>query len=291
MGRILGIYDVLNEITVVSHLYPIKYSEKQIINSWIPFYEPDMLFLYDRGFPGYTTIYLHMAQEKESKFVMRSRNNFNYDTVKFSNSREKEKTIELSPNNKSIVELHKHGYVVSRQTKLKIRLVKVILETGETEILMTNLTDKELFPKEIFKQLYFRRWGIETNYGLQKNSLQLESFSGQKVETILQDFYATVFVANLQSIISKQCEAEIILQTKYRKFKYKVNRNVAIGTMKHRIVKLFLEKRPKEMLEELEKIFLRHIEPIRPNRNFERTIRSRRLKGKYQTLTNYKRAI
>ena len=96
---------------------------------------------------------------------------------------------------------------------------------------------------------------------------------------------------NLQSIIGKQCEKDIKLQTKHRKHKYKVNRNVAIGTMKHRIVKLFFYTKPKIILEELEKIFLRHLEPIRPNRTYERTTKSKRLIGKYQTLTNYKRAI
>ena len=291
MGRIMGIYDVLNEIMVTSHLFPIEYSERKIINSWIPFYEPDMLFLYDRGFPGYATIYLHNVQEKEIKFVMRCKNNFNEDVALFSAGNEKETIIELAPSYKAIKELHKYGYIVTKQDKIKIRLIKVILNTGEVEILMSNLTDKQLYPEEIFNNLYFKRWGIETSYGIQKNSLQLESFSGQKVETILQDFYATILLVNLQSIISKQCEKDIKLHTKHRKHQYKVNRNVAIGTMKHRIVKLFFYTHPKIILEELEKIFLRHLEPIRPNRTYERTTKSKRLIGKYQTLTNYKRAI
>ena len=111
--------------------------------------------------------------------------------------------------------------------------------------------------------------------------MQLESFSGQKVETILQDFYATMLLSNLQSIISKQCEPNIKRQTEHRKHQYKVNRNVAIGTMKHRIVKLFFELTPRSMLEELEKIFLKHLEPIRPNRKFNRTNKCRRLRGEY----------
>ena len=250
-----------------------------------------MLFLYDRGFPSYTTIYLHMEQEKEIKFVMRCRNNFNKDVALFSAGSKKEKIIELAPSYEAIKELYKHGFIVTKQDKIKIRLIKVILDTGEIEILMSNLMEKKQYPKAIFKELYFMRWGIETSYGSQKNSLQLESFSGQKTETILQDFYATILLANLQSIISKQCEPDIKLQTEHRKHQYKVNRNVAIGTMKHRIVKLFLEMAPRSMLEELKNIFLKHLEPIRPNRKYDRNTKCRRLKGKYQTLTNYKRAI
>jgi len=291
MGRTMGIYDVLNEIMVSSHLFPITLSEKAIVNKLIPFYESDMLFLYDRGFPSYTTIYLHMAQEKEIKFVMRCRGNFNKEVEEFIKEKGQSKIVEFTPNESAIKEMLQHGYIVTKQTTIKVRLIKVYLNTGETEILITNLHDHKLYSAALFKEIYFMRWGIETEYGKQKNILQLEIFSGQKVETIFQDYYANMLVANLQSIISKQCEQEILLQTKHRKHKYKINRNVAIGTMKHKIIKLFLNKDSTEILEELGNIFLRHIEPIRPNRTCERTTKSRRLKGKYQTLTNYKRAI
>ena len=291
MGRIMGIYDVLNEITVVSHLLPIKFSEQEVVNSWIPHYESDMLFLYDRGFPSYTTIYLHLAQEKAINFVMRCRKNFNPVVIEFVAGKAKSKIVEFAPSEEAIKELRKHGYIVTKQTKIEVRLVKVLLDTGETEILITNLLNKQLYPTALFKKIYFMRWGIETNYDTQKNIMQLEAFSGHKVETILQDYYATMFIANLQSIISKQCELEITLRTEHCKHKYKINRNVAIGTMKHRIVKLFLNRSPREVLKELEIIFLRHIEPIRPDRKYLRSNKTRRLKGKYQTFTNYKRAI
>lgn len=291
MGRIMGIYDVLNEIMVVSHLFPIRFSEKAIINKMVPYYESDMLFLYDRGFPSYTTIYLHMEQEKEIKFVMRCRSNFNKEVEAFVAGSKKNKIAEFTPNESAIKELQQHGYIVTKQTKIKVRLVKVYLDTGETEILITNLHDTKLYPTASFKQIYFMRWGIETDYDKQKNILQLEIFSGHKVETIFQDFYANMLIANLQSIISKQCESEITLRTEHRKHKYKINRNVAIGTMKHKIVKLFLNNEPREILLELGNIFLRHIEPFRPDRKYKRSCKSRRLKGKYQTFTNYKRAI
>jgi len=291
MGRIMGIYDVLNEINVVSHLFPIGFSEKAIINKMIQYYESDMLFLYDRGFPSYTTIYLHIEQEKEIKFVMRCRNNFNKEVVAFVAGKKKSKIVEFTPNESAIKELRQHGYIVTKETKIKVRLVKVYLDTGEVEILITNLLDNKLYTTSSFKEIYFMRWGIETDYNKQKNILQLEIFSGHKVETILQDYYANMFVSNLQSIIGKQCEPEITLKTEHRKHKYKINRNVAVGTMKNKIVKLFLNDDTEEILEELGNIFLRHLEPIRPNRKYKRYRKARRLNGKYQTFTNYKRAI
>ena len=166
-----------------------------------------------------------------------------------------------------------------------------MLNNGVIEVLMTNLYHEQRYPIKIFKELYSKRWGVETHYGVQKNTLQLESFSGHKVNTILQDFYASIFIGNLQCIISKQCDKIIIEKTAHRKYRYKVNRNVAIGLMKNRIVKLFIDEKTKVILMELERLFARHLEPVRLDRKYLRTFKNKRLKGKYQTWTNYKRAI
>ena len=48
---------------------------------------------------------------------------------------------------------------------------------------------------------------------------------------------------------------------------------------------------PLEILIELEALFERHTEPIRPGRKLLRIVKNKRKKGKYYTLTNYKRAI
>lgn len=291
MGRILSYFDVLNDITISAHLLPVRFSEQEIVNSCISCYEADMLFLYDRGFPSFTTIYLHLNQEQELKFIMRSRNNFNSEVIAFNQSRSKSKIVEFKANDNAVKELEKHGYKITIGTKIKVRLVKVFLDNGTIEILITNLYNEQEYPVKIFKNLYFKRWGIETNYNTQKNTLQLESFSGQKVITILQDFYASIFIGNLQSIISKQCETKIDATNSHRKYRYKVNKNVSIGMMKNRIIFLFMSRNPEQILQELENLFARSLEPIRPNRKYKRVIKCKRANGKYQTLTNYKRAI
>lgn len=47
-------------------------------------------------------------------------------------------------------------------TRIKIRLVKVLLSTGEVEVLATSLLSDEEFPEEEFQYLYYLRWGVET---------------------------------------------------------------------------------------------------------------------------------
>lgn len=64
-------------------------------------------------------------------------------------------------------------------TVIKLRVLKVVLDTGEVEILITNLTEDEL-KYEDSKELYFKRWGIETKFDELKNKFQIENFSGMK---------------------------------------------------------------------------------------------------------------
>ena len=60
---------------------------------------------------------------------------------------------------------------------LKIRIVKVkIKKMGTQKILATNLNKSE-FNKEDLKELYGKRWAIETKYDKLKNLIGLEKFS------------------------------------------------------------------------------------------------------------------
>ncbi|GHT19540.1 hypothetical protein AGMMS4957_04020 [Bacteroidia bacterium] len=136
------------------------------------------------------------------------------------------------------------------------------------------------------------RWGIETYYGFEKNELQIESFSGIRPLCILQDFFANLFVYNLQSIIEKQSEPYLEAVSKKRNYQYKINKNVSFAMLKDRMIELFLErKEPADILMELQALFEQNLEPVRPGRKYPRIKKVRKVNGKYITLTNYKRAI
>ena len=121
--------------------------------------------------------------------------------------------------------------------------------------------------------------------------MQLEIFSGHRVICIEQDYAAGLFVANLQSIIEKQCVDDIKVIAQSRKYEYKINRNISWSYLKNRILKLFIQSNSSfEILMELQNLFGRNIEPVRPDRNVPRTVQ-KRYKGKYRTFTNYRRAI
>ena len=73
-----------------------------------------------------------------------------------------------------------------------------MLKTGEAEILVTALRDEYTDPRADFAELYRLRWGSETFYGILKTRLALENFTGQSVEAIKQDFYATIYLTMLR---------------------------------------------------------------------------------------------
>lgn len=291
MARVVQSYDLLNEIIIFSNLYPIKTSEKKIVSSIIHQFYEDSITIFDRGFPSFELMYLMINEEKPKPFVIRCNVSFNTEVKQFMCSKSKSKIVALKPNQSVLASLKSKGHIIELTTSILVRMVKVKLASGITEILLTNLYDEQLYSNEDLKYLYSLRWGIETSYGTQKNQLQIEQFSGHRVICIQQDFHASVFVANLQSIISKQCDEHIEQINLIRKHKYKINRNVSWGSLKHNIVKLFIENNPKEILLKLQYAFQQNIEPIRKNRVYERKIKVRCKRGKYRTLTNYKRAI
>ena len=291
MARVMQIHDVLNDIPVWGNIYPYEKSENAIIAEQVHNLAIDSLTIFDRGFPGYGLMYLMINEEVPRHFLMRCKLGFNKETKAFARSRKSSIIIELTPGKKSIDMLRTNGYIVTATTKIKIRMVKFKLPSGELEILITNLYDEQLYTVEELKQLYGMRWGIETAFGKQKNQQQMEQFSGHRVICIQQDYAATIFVANLQSLVEKQSDHYLAGVNMQRKHNYRINRNLSWAALKNNIVRLFLIAKPDEILSKLQEEFQRHLEPVRPRRHNERNWKARRLNGKYQTYTNYRRAL
>lgn len=291
MARVMQVQDILNDITVWGDIRPIKESEQAIMAGQVRHLSADSLTLFDRAYPGFALMYLMRNEETPRDFVMRCKVSFNNEVKQFVRSRKSSKTIELFPTANAISTLREHGYIVTAKTSLKVRMVKVKLPTGEVEILLTSLYCEKLFTIADLKYLYGLRWGIETTFGKQKNQQQMEQFSGHRVICIQQDYAAGLFVANLQSLIEKQCEHYLQKINAKRIHDYRINRNVSWASLKYNIVKLFLQNKPEQLLSQLQKAFERNVEPVRPGRHNPRIKKTKRLNGKYQTFTNYRRAI
>ena len=177
--------------------------------------------------------------------------------------------VYMQPTASAITGLKKSGFIITKDSLLKIRLVRVELAQS-IEVLITNLWEEDGHPAEEFKDLYFMRWGVETNISVQKNILQLESFSGLTVHAVLQDFYATVMMANLHSILIKDAQQTIENTLKHRKYPMKINKNKSFGKLKVNLVSLFVNNDVEAILQKLHAHFVRDVIPIRKGRSFER---------------------
>jgi hypothetical protein len=156
---------------------------------------------------------------------------------------------------------------------IAVRLVKVPLETGETEVLGTDLLDSERYGADSLKQVYGWRWGVETYWDRVKNSLEMERWSGLSPLTVEQDFYSLVFLASLESVLSSAVQAEMdqAAQTG-RSVPQQVNHSVSCGELLDAVVGLLLDKgqSARHVLEQLHALMRTAPVPKRPGRRFPR---------------------
>jgi hypothetical protein len=279
-------YDVLNELVLLPEIKPYRYGELNMAYDAIDKIEEDMLMLYDRNFSNYKMVALHLWQEKERKFVIRAKETQNLIKTFIKSGRDSS-IVYMQPTPSAIAGLKKCGFIITKNTVLRVRLVRVELPES-IEVLITNLWQEDDHPVAEFKDLYFMRWGVETNISVQKNILQLESFSGLTVAAVLQDFYATVMMTNLHSILIKDAQQTIESTLKHRKYPTKINKNKSFGKLKVNLVSLFMNNDVEEILQKLHAHFIKEVIPIRKGRSFKRKRKNVQSKSKYKTFTNFK---
>lgn len=157
--------------------------------------------------------------------------------------------------------------------KTPVRMIKVTLDTGEDEYLITNIPLEDMDTEEMGK-LYFRRWGIETAYDVIKNKLYLENFSGRKKIIVEQEFHAQMLLFNMAEDLKNEANSEVNLnKSENLKYDYKVNLNVLIGTFRGYMVKIALEEddiKRKTLYTFMMEEIMENVVPIRPERKNKR---------------------
>ena len=127
--------------------------------------------------------------------------------------------------------------------RLEIHIVKVELKHGTIEILATNL-DSSKYNGAYLKEIYGKRWAIETGYDKLKNLIRIEDFTGIRRELIEQDFYAGIFMYNICSTIKFDIETTNMPVPKNTNKKYKITANFSsiVTLIYNYIYKLFVTR-------------------------------------------------
>lgn len=266
MARISQMFDVLNKVTIDATISPYHIGERELLKYHILNLLPNDLLLLDRGYPAYWVFNLIMSQG--GNFCARISKKWKI-VQDFIASGEKQTHIDLQPSYQSQKECIEMGLDL---IPLRLRLIRVELDTGEIEVLITPLVDEKKFPYEIFKELYFKRRPVEVDYLFMKERIEIGNFSGKTALSVYQDFHAKVLAKNLTVILAFPAQEVVKKDSEDKKHDHQVNLTQAFSKSKDTLF-LFFE-RPQNVLLQLIRDFHALIiavtEPIRPGRKFPR---------------------
>ena len=281
-ARVSILYDVLNEMVIDGSLEKYSTGERTMALSHLGQASSNDIILYDRGYPSFDFIFEH--QQRTIDFVMRAQVGYNNVVKEFVKSGLESQLADIMIAHNEPIK----GKLYNYKTKIRVRLVRVELSSGEIEVLITSLLEELKYPNSIFKTLYFKRWGIETRYDVLKNSLRIENFSGLSEIVILQDFFITLLVANMEALLREEVNKEVQINYPDRKYEYQVNICACVNLLRDKITDLLLGQQPQKILNYLTKTFAQNIEPLRPNRSFVRKSDQYRTKKKPKMMKNRK---
>ena len=263
-------YDVLNRIVIDSQLGEAHAYEVDLAVRHLPATQANDLLLLDRGYASYR--WLATCVQQQRHFVVRcSAGSFKPARQMLTGLGADSRVVDLTSSLGQRLSLARLGL----PSVLRVRFVRVVLPNGEFEVLVTNLLDEKLFPTFSFSQLYHLRWGVETFYGVVKTRLQLENFSGLTAESVRQDFYATIFITNLEAVLTEEATTQLEKKTSKNRYPQQVNQAVSFNAIKNYVIALFyLENNSEEILRQLTQLFLTNPSSVRPQRSVPRRQRS-----------------
>ena len=157
---------------------------------------------------------------------------------------------------------------LDRQTSpfypISFRVVRIMLENGAYESVVTNLDELD-FPPSVIKKLYGMRWGIETSFRELKYTVGLTSFHARKREYIVQEVFARVIMYNFTEIIT----SHVVISKTGCKYPQRVNFTVAVF-----ICKRFLRTRDNARPPDVEALIRKNTLPVRSGRSNVRKLRN-----------------
>jgi Transposase DDE domain len=266
------LYDLRNDLGVSAALGP-KQAEKNLwFGTHLAVTQAGDVLGCDRAYADYSV--LATLGARQGHFVIRFPRQSFTEVNAFWAAPDQERVVTLEVTAKARAWVAEHHL----PTTLRVRLLKVVLASGEVEVLGTDLLDAQTYPAAEFKAVYGWRWNHETYHDRIKNIFEVERFSGKSVQAIKQDFYGAVFLATLESILSKPAQAALTAQGETRECRYapQVNRAVSSVTVLDHIVQVLGDARrsPALTLAAIERLLLTTPTRQRPGRQVKRHKRS-----------------
>lgn len=266
-ARVSFAYDPLNKMIVDAMIGPKNIGEDPMAVEHLQKLQYGDICLYDRGYLSFLLMMHH--QVKDIKYCMRVP--IDQCTVLCEDLQEGEDDITV----------YYHASHNAKEScleaglpcdSLQVRLLKIRLNTGEYEVLATNVFNENLSLTD-FKDLYNLRWAVEEEYKRMKSRVELEAYSGKLCEFVYQDFYADIIRLNLSSILATKSRCDLEMAGVKNKHSHAPNMSYVLS--KTREVVTTIIHKSLEYLIILMSIYnhriKRNSEPIRPGRSFPRS--------------------
>ena len=281
MARFSRLYDVLNKLVIRADMEPYSTSEREIAANYLYATSADDLTIYDRGYGAFWLFSMH--RDLDRHYCARVKLSFSKEVKAFLASGEKSRVTVLTPNARARGQCEEYNLSTN---PVPVRLVRVALGEGQTEVLVTSLLDEQVYKTSWFKKLYQLRWGVEEDYKREKQRMEIENFSGKSARIILQDFHAKVLALNLSAMMV--WVAQVIADRVYakRNHRYQINFANALSVLKNDLIRYIASSSPWGMLMRLLSEIVESVEAVLPGRSYPRIKR----KSHEQTFHgNYKR--
>lgn len=273
MGSIL--YDPLNQLALDSQIAPYIASERDLLLCHLDKINTGDILLLDRGYPCFWLLFLLSA--KKIDFCVRLKDDWWLKVKEFRESILSDTLVEFKLPKKDYSKLDKHPEI--REKSLTCRLLKVVLDNGEIEILCTSLTDSSQYKECEFKELYHYRWAEEECFKLLKSRIEVEKFSGKTALAVKQDFHAKVFMLTLMAAFAHPIEDKVkqeFAADEQRKYGQKINRTNALSMTYNILIDIMIKKVIHKALAAFDNIVFKTREIIRPNRKNKRKHRQKK---------------
>lgn len=273
-ARASVLYDVLNRVALDSVLAPGGSGETDLAILHFPYLQVNDLVIRDRGYASFRMLALH-SQIDTDYLIRCPKGRFTIATAMLMGEGPDDVICEIEAPKCFLASSNSSGL----PTKLAVRFVRVKLDDGSNEVLVTSLLDESKVPAADFKELYYLRWGIETFFGILKTRLGLENFTGYSPEAIRQDFFATVYLTGIETMLTMDAEGCLRKQTGGQP--KKVNKAVSFSIIReHAFDILYSHTSDEQKVDDLTKLFTtsptvtrKDRNPIRKNTASHRTLK------------------
>ena len=281
VARISQLFDPLNKITVAAVAGPKSNGERELAAELFLNLRSLDLVLLDRGYPAFWLFKL--VETVGGHFCARISDRSWSQVRAFKRSGKVDEILTFQPSRPSQKTCQELGL---DDHAMKLRLVRVFLDSGESEVLITNLLDRKEHPTQCFGDLYHHRWPVEEDFKTMKHRLELENFTGKSVLSVYQDFHAKILAGNLAAVLAHPSQDLVDRETAGRKHKYQINTTQLLSKMKDVIILLFDREGIVQLIRKLIVLAARTIEPIRPNRKYPRPkkVAAKRFRTSYKPI-------